>query len=400
MATKRDYYEILGVSKSASSGEIKKAYRKLAIKYHPDRNPDDQEAEERFKEAAEAYDVLSDDQKRQRYDRFGHAGLGGASGRSQDMNDIFNNFGDIFSEFFGGGGFGGGFSSGRRRDPNRPMQGEDLKMRMQVPFSYAVHGGERTVEVPREAECESCEGSGETEETTKTRCTQCGGSGQVRHQQGLFMIQSTCRSCSGSGQILENPCSKCDGAGRVRHREEIKVTIPAGVESGMRVRLRHKGNAGKNGGPPGDLYVVLQVEDSDIFERNGPDLHLELDIDFPTAALGGQVDVPTLNGDKEIKIEPGTQHGEIARIRNEGLPRVNRGTKGDFYVHFAVRVPEKLNKRQRELLEELAEEMGSDVDQKRNVFDKIRDLFSTSKNEPEEDGDASEEEVEQRKQAN
>lgn len=380
MATKRDYYEVLSVSRTSDGAEIKKAYRKLAIENHPDRNPDNPAAEERFKEAAEAYSVLSDDQKRQRYDQFGHAGLGGAG--SQDPGDIFSNFGDIFSEFFGGG-FGGG---GRgRRDPNAPMRGEDLKMRMSVPFAFAVHGGTKDVQVPREAGCDACDGTGATEDTEKTTCETCRGAGQVRHQQGLFMIQSACRRCGGTGQILEDPCVKCDGQGRVRKREKIKVTIPAGVESGMRVRVRSKGNSGTNGGPPGDLYVVLEVESSDLFERNGADLHLKLEIDYTTAALGGTVHVPTLDGDEELKIEAGTQHGDVSRIRGEGLPQVNRGTKGDYYVHFAIRVPTKLTHREREILEELAEETGAQVDHKRNLFGKIRDLFSGNRDSDESD---------------
>lgn len=375
MATKRDYYEVLNVKRTASGDEIKKAYRKLAIANHPDRNPGDPSAEERFKEAAEAYAVLSDGEKRQRYDQFGHAGLGGMGAGPGGMDDIFSNFGDIFSEFFGGGFTG----RQRRRDPNAPRRGEDLKMTLEVPFAFAVHGGEKEVEIPREASCDDCDGTGKTEETTQTRCPHCGGAGQTRTQQGLFMIQSTCRNCGGTGQILEDPCPGCGGEGRVRKREKIRVKIPAGIESGMRVRVRSKGNAGVNDGPPGDLYVVLRVNESEIFERHGSDLHLELAIDFPTATLGGTVSVPTLNGDKELDIAPGTQHGDISRIRGEGLPSVNGRGRGDYYVHFAISVPKKVNHRQRELLEALAEEMGADVDHKRNLFGRIRDLFSGNK---------------------
>ncbi len=368
MEQKRDYYEILGVEKGSSGSEIKKAYRKLAMKYHPDRNPGDHKAEELFKEASEAYAVLSDDAKRQRYDQFGHAGLGGNQGYG-GFEDISSSFGDIFSDLFGFGGQ-------RRRDPNAPARGNDLQMRLNVPFSFAEHGGEETVEVPRQETCDTCDGTGAKPGTSATTCGACGGRGQVRHSQGLFTVQSPCPRCHGKGKTIQDPCTKCRGRGTVKVKNKVKVTIPPGVATGNRLRLSAEGEPGRNGGPTGDLYIVLVVEDSDLFERDGADLHLPLPIHYAQAALGSSVTIPVLNdGTHKIKIPAGTQHGDSQRIRGEGLPMTNRRARGDLYVHFQIEVPRKLSKREKELLKKLAEEAGIETGGRAGFFDSLKELF-------------------------
>ena len=366
---KRDYYEILDVEKSASGSEIKKAYRKLAMKNHPDRNPGDKAAEERFKEASEAYSVLSDEEKRQRYDRFGHEAMGGGAGYG-DMNDIFSNFGDIFSDLFGG------FGGQRRRDPNAPTRGNDLQMKLSVPFSYVVHGGELNAEVPRQESCETCSGSGARPGTSASTCSACHGRGQVRHSQGLFTIQSACHRCGGKGKVIQNPCLRCRGKGTVKNRKTVNVKVPPGVANGNRLRLSGEGEPGRNGGTSGDLFIVLQVKDHELFERDGADLHLPLPIHYVQAALGSSVMIPVLNEkDYKIRIAAGTQHGDIQRIRGKGLPMVNRRASGDLYVHFQIEVPKKLSRREKELLRSLAQEAGIKTDGKAGLFDKLKDLF-------------------------
>lgn len=371
MADKRDYYEVLGVERDADDREIKKAYRKLALQNHPDRNPGDAAAEERFKEASEAYAILSDAEKRATYDRFGHAGLGGA-GAGADAGDIFSAFSDIFSDFFGfnAGGPGG------RRDPNAPRRGQDLQLQLEVPFTFAVHGGEKVVTIPVHDECETCDGTGAAPGSSPTKCSTCGGAGQVRHSQGLFTIQTGCPRCRGRGTVIETPCTTCHGRGRVERDKEVTVKVPAGVDTGNRLRIRAEGESGANGGPAGDLYIRLVVEPSDVFERDGRDLHLPLPIDFPTAALGGEVQIPTLDGSEKVTIKSGTQHGDVRRLRGEGLPSPNSGGRGDLYIHFRIEVPTKLSGRQRELIEELAQESGSSTaGQKHGFFDRIREIF-------------------------
>ncbi len=381
MSSKPDYYDVLEVSRGADAATIKKAYRKIAMKNHPDRNPGDSAAEERFKTAAEAYDVLSNEEKRSIYDTYGHAGLSSQGMGAGDVNDIFSNFSDIFSDFFGFGG------RQQQRSPNAPARGDDMKMGLRCGFEFAVHGGRKTVQVPRSASCDDCDGSGAKEGTSPTRCPNCGGSGQTRHSQGLFTIQTTCRSCRGSGQFIAEPCETCRGQGQVTRRDDVVVTIPAGVESGMRLRLREEGGGGRNGAPPGDLYIVLEVEESDIFERNGSDLHLPLPVDFPTAALGGDVEIPLLEGSAKVRIKPGTQHGDRHRLRGEGLPIVNQRGRGDLYVHYQLEVPTNLNKRQKKLLREFLEESGSEATGHGNLFSRISSLFEKPKSADKEKGD-------------
>lgn len=370
MTEQRDYYEVLGVERNASERELKKAYRRLALENHPDRNPDDAAAEARFKEAAEAYSVLSDTEKRGVYDRFGHAGLSGA-GRGPSAEDIFSNFSDIFADVFGG--FGGGR---RAANPNAPRRGADLQMRLGVPFEFAVHGGERKIDVPRAEPCETCDGTGAAEGTKPITCPQCAGRGRVQHTQGLFTVQTTCPRCRGAGQAIETPCGDCHGAGAIEKERQVSVKIPPGVETGNRLRLRGEGEHGANGGPVGDLYIHLEVEPSELFERQGADLHLPLPIHFAQAALGAKITIPTLDDEHTIDVPAGTQHGDVKRIRGEGLPHVNRrSSRGDLYIHFQLDVPKKLSKRERELLEELASEAGVEANEKHGFFDKIRELF-------------------------
>ena len=368
MAEKRDYYEVLGVDRETSARDVKKSYRKLAMEFHPDRNPDDPAAEASFKEAAEAYSVLSDADKRAAYDRYGHAAFSGA-GAAPDMNDIFSNFGDIFADFFG-------FSQQRTRNPDAPRRGADLQMRMPVPFEFAVHGGEDKVTVPRNIECKPCSGSGAEPGSSSEQCEPCGGSGRVHLRQGLFSVQSTCRQCGGAGQTITDPCPECRGRGAIEERREVTVKIPAGVETGNRLRLRGEGEGGQNGGPAGDLYIHLEVERSELFDRDGADLHMPLPIHYAQAALGTEIEVPTVSGTTNVEVKPGTQPGEVLRVRGEGLPHVNRqSARGDLYVHFHIEVPKKLGKRERELLEELAEEAGVTAKEHQSVFDRVRELF-------------------------
>ncbi len=373
MATRRDYYEVLGVSKDVDEKELKKAYRKIAMDNHPDRNPGNAEAEERFKAAAEAYAILSDPEKRATYDRFGHdAFSGGGGGAGFDPNDIFSNFGDIFSELFGGGGFGG------RRNPNAPSAGEDLQMTLRVPFEFAVHGGQTPVSVPRTHTCDTCSGSGAKEGSSPRTCSQCNGSGVMLLQQGLFRVQTTCNRCRGQGTFIEDKCGTCNGAGSVRKTEEVVVKVPAGVDSGMRLRIAGKGNAGRKGGPAGNLYIVLDVAQSELFERDGADILMPYTVDFTQAALGAEVEIPTIDGKTTIRIKPGTQHGDQTRIPGAGLQYVNRkDRRGDFHVEFRIEVPRDLNARQRELLTELAEVNQVKVKQRHEgLFNRLFSFFS------------------------
>jgi molecular chaperone DnaJ len=376
MAEKRDYYEVLGVAKQADDKEIKKAYRQLALQYHPDRNPGDAAAEDKFKEAAEAYAVLSDAEKRATYDRFGHQGLGAGGGAGVDPNDVFSGFGDIFGDIFGFGG-------ARSRDPNAPTRGNDLQVAIEVPFAFAVHGGKKLITIPRRTQCGTCSGTGAKAGTQPRRCTTCNGSGQMRMQQGLFTLQTTCRTCGGRGSVIVDPCGDCRGTGQKVERTEITVTIPAGVDTGNRIRFRDKGEDGRNGGSAGDLYVVVNVSESDVFERDGSNLHLGLPIDFAIAALGGKVEIPTLEGSRSLEIEPGTQHGAKKILRGEGLKRVNGSARGDLVVELRVEVPRKLTSRQRELLKEYADESGVATNSARaGIFDRISKLFRTTPDAP------------------
>jgi len=351
---KRDYYEILGVNRDAEMGEIKKAYRQCALKYHPDRNQGDKQAEDQFKEASEAYEVLSDPQKRQIYDSYGHAGLEGSGFRGfSGVEDVFSSFGSIFEEFFGGGGFPGfdfGFGGGKRK--NRARQGADIRHDIKISFEEAVHGTEKEISVTRQARCSVCGGSGAAEGTSRETCKTCGGRGQVAHSQGFFVIQTTCPKCRGEGSTIAKPCGECRGHGQVRESKKLKVKVPAGVEHGMSLILRGEGEAGENGGHSGDLYVVISVAQSETFRRDGDDARVKLQLSFPQAALGTKIKVPTIYGEDEIEIHSGIETGEYIRIKGKGFPNVHSGRKGDQIVEIFVRTPKKLSRKQKELLEE------------------------------------------------
>jgi molecular chaperone DnaJ len=368
VADKRDYYEVLGVAREASADAIKKAYRKLALKYHPDRNPGDKAAEEHFKEASEAYQVLSDPERRGRYDRFGHAAFDPGSGFGGfDFTSNFEDlFGDIFGDFFGGG----------RRSRNRPRRGEDLRYDLDIGFEEAVFGAEKTIQVPRLAPCSGCKGSGTKGGVPRETCNACRGTGQVRFQQGLFSIARTCGHCGGEGTVVRDPCPACGGRGMVQTTETLSVRIPAGVDSGSRLKLRGRGEAGNNGGTPGDLYVVLAVREHPLFLRDGRDILCEMPISFTQAALGAEIDVPTLHGKKRMKIHSGTQTGTALRLRGEGVPDLNGYGRGDQIVRVVVEVPKKLTARQRELLEEFARIGGEEVHPMTKGFlDKVKEMF-------------------------
>jgi molecular chaperone DnaJ len=347
MTTKRDYYEVLGVDRNADEPILKKAYRKLALKFHPDKNPGDREAEEKFKEAAEAYEVLRDRNKRQIYDQYGHQGLEG-SGFSGfgGFEDIFSSFGDIFEDFFG---FGGG-----RRSRSRANRGADLRYDMQLTFMEAAFGTEKQIDVEKAEPCTACEGSGAAPGTGVQSCPQCGGSGQVSRSQGFFTVRTTCGQCRGQGQVIANPCQTCRGQGRVLARKKVSVRIPAGVDNGSRLRLTGEGEAGAQGGSHGDLYVFVHAENHEFFKRDETNVLCQIPISFVQAALGDTVDIPTLKGETALKIPKGTQPGDIFRLRGEGIPSLRNGHRGDQVVQVNVKTPTNLNKKQVSLLKEFA----------------------------------------------
>ncbi|SEK99253.1 molecular chaperone DnaJ [Atopomonas hussainii] len=353
---KRDYYEVLGVAKGVSDAELKKAYRRLAMKYHPDRNPDDKEAEEKFKEANEAYEVLSDASKRQAYDQYGHAGVdpqmgGGGFGGGAGAGSFSDIFGDVFSDFFGGGG-------GRGR--GGPQRGADLRYTLELDLEEAVRGTTVTIRVPTLVACKPCDGTGAKKGTSPTTCTTCGGIGQVRMQQGFFSVQQTCPRCHGSGKMITDPCGSCGGQGRVEEQKTLSVKVPAGVDNGDRIRLTGEGEAGSSGAPAGDLYVVVQVREHAIFQRDGRNLYCEVPISFADAALGGELEVPTLDGRVKLKIPEGSQTGKLFRLRGKGVAPVRGGGPGDLLCRIAVETPVNLTKRQRELLEEFRGSLKGD----------------------------------------
>ncbi len=363
---KRDYYEVLGVAKGCTKDDIKKAYRKLAVQYHPDRNPGDKAAEEKFKEATEAYEVLADEKKRQAYDQFGFAGVEGMGGNAgahdfsgvfRDFEDIFGDFSGIFDSFFGGAG-------GRQRTRGRSavQRGADLRYDLEISFKDAVFGTKVEVSYARNTTCQVCSGSGAESGSGRKTCPTCGGAGQVRRSSGFFSIASTCPSCNGDGSIIDNPCRTCSGTGVTRKSQKIKVTIPPGIETGKRINIHDQGDAGPNGGAPGDLYVFIHVKGHEYFERSGEDVYCVIPIGFTQAALGAEIQVPTLDDKKvKVKIPPGTQNGKILRLRNEGIPHLQNPTRrGDLYVKIQVMIPERLSGRAKTLLRELAEVEGED----------------------------------------
>jgi molecular chaperone DnaJ len=379
--SKRDYYEVLSVSRTATEQEIKSAYRKLALKFHPDRNPGDRAAEEKFKEAAEAYAVLADADKRHMYDRFGHAGLGGAATTGFDPNvftgfeDILGGLGDIF-------GFSDVFGGGRRR--GGPQRGADLRYDLEISFEESARDFETSIQIPRQEVCDTCNGSGAAEGSAPTTCPQCHGRGQIRYQQGFFTVARTCGQCRGTGSIIAKPCPTCRGAGRVQKERKLTVRIPAGIATGQRLRLTGEGEAGVAGGPRGDLYVVIQVLDHPFFQRDGNDLHCEIPVHYPTAALGGPIRIPTLGGEESFTLPEGTQTGTTFRVRGRGMPDVTgRGGRGDLLVTVKVLTPKKLSKEQKKLLEQFAASLPKDKyeptpldDQTdRGLFDRVKDIF-------------------------
>ena len=375
--SKRDYYEVLGVSRTATDVEIKSAYRKLAMKHHPDRNPGDQAAEEKFKEAAEAYAILADGEKRSAYDRFGHAAVSGAgagAGFDPSMFQEFGDFADILGNMFGFGDlFGGG---GRRR--GGPQRGSDLRYDLEISFEESARGAETSVQIPRQENCEKCHGTGAAPGSTASTCSQCKGHGQVRYQQGFFTVARTCAQCRGAGKIITKPCENCRGAGRISRDRKITVKIPPGIATGQQLRLQNEGEAGTGGGPAGHLYVVVHVHEHEFFRRDGNNLFCEVPVNFTTVTLGGEVQVPTLDGSETVKLSEGTQTGTTLRLKNKGMPDVNGRGRGDLFATVQVQTPRKL-------IEELAKALPADKfeprprhedeEDPRNLFDRVKDMF-------------------------
>lgn len=371
--SKRDYYEVLGVSKDATEREIKKAYKRMAMKYHPDRTAGDKALEEKFKEAQEAHDILTDGQKRAAYDQYGHAGVdpnrGGGGHGSADFGDIF---GDVFGDIFGGGG-------GRRQ--SRARQGSDLRYNLELSLEDAVRGKSVEIKVPTLAECDSCDGAGAKKGTKATTCPTCHGQGQVQMRQGFFAVQQTCPTCSGRGKIIADPCKKCRGQGRVEKTKTLSVKVPAGVDTGDRIRLSGEGEAGETGAPAGDLYVQVHVKEHKIFERDGNNLYCEVPISFTRAAVGGEIEVPTLDGKVKLKVAAETQTGRMYRLRGKGVKSVRSGSVGDLMCKVVVETPVNLNSKQKALLQELEDSMGTGADvakfrpKEQGFFDGVKKFF-------------------------
>jgi molecular chaperone DnaJ len=371
---KRDYYEVLGLQKTATDQEIKSAYRKLAMKYHPDRNPNNKEAEEQFKEAAEAYSVLGDKDKRATYDRFGHAGLGGVSEGFSGVNpDLFADFSDILGNFFFGDFFGGG---GSRRRRGGPMRGADLQYHLQISLEEAIQGTEKEIDFPRMTTCEKCEGSGSASGEGRVTCPTCNGYGQVRYSQGFVTIARTCPRCSGSGQILREPCTKCNGAGRTESHKKLTVKVPAGVDTGNRLKLKGEGESGVRGGVEGDLYVYVEVLEHPVFKRKNFDLYCEQEISMLQAALGDMVTMVTPDGEEKVKITEGTQPGSVITLKGKGVPYINSYGRGDLHVMINVKIPTNWSGQEKKMLKELAKLRKEKIQpQERSVFGKVKDLL-------------------------
>jgi molecular chaperone DnaJ len=379
--SKRDYYEVLGISRSATDAEIKSAYRKLAMKHHPDRNPGDKKSEDQFKAAAEAYAVLADPEKRSMYDRFGHAGVGaatGAGGFDPSVFAEFGDFGDILGNMFG---FGDVFGNRRRGGPQR---GADLRYDLEISFEESAHGAETPIQIPRQERCETCRGVGAAAGSSPTTCPQCKGQGQVRFQQGFFTVARTCPQCRGAGRIITKPCTTCRGAGTVTRERKITVKIPPGISNGQQLRLQDEGESGAAGGPSGHLFVVIHVQEHEFFRRDGNNLFCEIPVNFTTLALGGEIQVPTLDGPEVVKVAEGTQTGTTLRLRGKGMPDVNGRGRGDLFATVQVQTPRKLTKDQKRLLELLAHELPkeafeprphADEQDERNLFDRVKDMF-------------------------
>jgi len=376
--TKRDYYEVLGIERNATEQQIKSAYRKLALKFHPDRNPGDHKAEEAFKEAAEAYAILADQEKKGLYDRFGHAGVGSAGSAGFDPT-IFADFSDIFGGL--GDVFGLGDIFGQRRRRGGPQRGADLRYDLEISFEESATGAETSILIPREETCETCKGTGAAAGTSAETCSQCKGSGQLRYQQGFLTVARPCSTCRGTGKTIAKPCQTCRGAGRVGRERKLTVKIPAGIATGQRLRLYGEGEHGSAGGPSGDLYVVVHVQEHSFFHREEDDLYCEMPMSFPTLALGGSVKVPTLDGREDVHIPSGTQPGTRFKLRGKGMPHVNGRGHGDLHVIARVAVPKKLSKDQRRLLEELGatlpqEKLDGDGDEaEKPFFERVKDIF-------------------------
>ncbi|HWH41546.1 MAG TPA: molecular chaperone DnaJ [Usitatibacter sp.] len=373
---KRDYYEVLGVNRDSSDEEIKKSYRKLAMKFHPDRNPDSKDAEDKFKEAKEAYEVLSEPEKRRAYDAYGFAGvnpqMGGMGDGAPGFGGFAEAFGDIFSDIFGGGQGGRGRASVYR--------GADLRYNLEVTLEQAARGTETKIRIPTMEACETCHGTGAKPGTHPKTCETCHGSGNVRLSQGFFSIQQTCPTCHGSGKMIVDPCATCRGAGRVKKHKTLAVKIPPGVDEGDRIRLTGEGEAGVNGGPPGDLYVVIHLTEHGVFQRDGDDLHCEMPISFTLAALGGEIEIPTLDGSAKVKIPPETQTGQVFRLRGKGIKGVRSTYPGDLLCQVVVETPVRLNDRQKELLRELEETTKADAGRhsprSKSFMEKVREFFA------------------------
>lgn len=372
--TKRDYYEVLGVARDAGEADIKSAYRKLALKNHPDRNPGDHAAEERFKEAAEAYSVLGDAEKRARFDRFGHAGVQGPGGSAPGFNEeIFTDFSDILGDFFG---FGGG------RRPGGPTRGSDLRFDLEIGFGESYAGAETTIQIPREENCDTCHGSGAAPGSSRETCPQCQGRGQLRYQQGFLVVSRTCGQCRGTGQIIRTPCPACRGTGHTVRDRRVKVRIPAGIADGQRLRLSGEGEHGSAGGPPGDLYVVIHVKPHEVFQREGDDLYVDVPVPFPTLVLGGSFTVDGPSGPIEVNVSAGSATGTLVQFRAKGMPSVSGSGRGAFYVRLIADVPKKLTKEQKKLVAELSKLMPAEKlearaagDGDKPFFEKVKDLF-------------------------